>query len=245
MRDNRPRLWLRSLAALIAVGAVATLTAVSSATATPDRPRYECPPRIADCTTVTGDWLDVPGGGSLLGRADDQLVCPSGEPVGFTYDGQIDARTRVYIQVFQNYPFTRNPWNPGAGADRAWFEVLNSSLTPTTVRAVIGCAPASALAPTPALTPVRVVERERIWTERLAPSETKTYTHACSRGRRLLYPDATVEFLTQRRPSMTDLTAVKLSDHQHGNRETVRVTTTGRLRPSARAVLKIYLFCQA
>ena len=244
MRDNHPRLWLRSLGALIAVGAAATLTAVPSAAADP--PRYECPPRIADCTTVTGDWLDVPGAGLFIdGRADDQLVCPSGEPVGFTYDGEIEARTRVYIQVFQNFPFTRNPWNPGAGADRAWFEVLNGSLKPTTVRAVIGCAPASALTASPALTPVRVEQRERIWTEKLGPSETKSYTRACSRGRRLLYPDATVEFRTQRRPSMTELTAVKLSDRQHGNRETVRVTTTARLRKSARAVLKIYLFCQA
>jgi hypothetical protein len=244
MRDHHPRLWLRSLAVLIAAGALATLTIAPSATAAPTR--YECPPRIAGCTTVTGDWLDVPGAGSLGdGRADDQLVCPSGESVGFTYEGGIDGRTGVYIQVFQNYPFTRNPWNPGAGADRAWFEVLNSSATPTTVRAIIGCAPGSALAATPGLNPVRVVQRERTWTEKLAPSETKTYTHACSQGRRLLYADATVEFLTQRRPSMTELTAVKLSDRQHGNRETVRVTTTARLRPSARAILKIHLFCQA
>jgi hypothetical protein len=240
VRASRHR-WLRWLALTMMTAVVVSLAV--SRTANADPPRYECPMTISDCVVVTGDWLDVPAQGiGDPGREMDQLVCPSGIPVGYTYDGGIDRRTAVYLQVWPNDPFTRNPWNPAAGADRAWFEILNMGGA-TTVRIRVGCAPAKVATAGPPHAPREQVERT--FAERLGPSQTATYTHACARGQRLVSVDPTVAFRTRRRPSRAELTAVAVHDRQQGNAAAVRVVTTRRLTTSARAVLRIYEFCDA
>ena len=40
-----------------------------------DPPRYECSQRVANCTTVTGAWIDLsPSRGPYFGSADDELT---------------------------------------------------------------------------------------------------------------------------------------------------------------------------
>lgn len=237
MRDQRCEVWRRWLATVLGAAAVAALTIAPSANADP--PRYECPPSIPDCTTVTGAWIDVPAHVFYDSTANDQLTCPSGHPVGYSYEGGIDGYTWVLVQVFRNIPNTSNPANPQAGLRTVFFTIYNLGGA-TTVRDRIGCAPVK-----DQKTASSGSERERTWTDELGPSETRTYTHACSPGQRLVQSDATVEFLTQRRPSRAELTAVKWQDREHGNRETVHVTTSARLHRSARAVIKTSILCDA
>jgi hypothetical protein len=237
MRDQHRGIWRRWLAKVLGGAAAVALTIAPSANAA--LPRYECPPSIADCTTVTGAWIDVPAHIIYDSTANDQLTCPSGEPVGYSYEGGIDGYTWVLVQVFRNTPNTSNPQNPDAAPRTVFFKIYNLGGA-TTVRDRIGCAPVNGQQTAPSGS-----ERERTWTDRLDPSETRTYTHACSRGRQLVQSDATVEFLTQRRPSLAELTAVKWQDRDHGNRQTVRVTTSARLQRSARAVIKTSIFCDA
>lgn len=237
MRDRLCDVWRRCLASVLGGAAVAALAIAPAANAEP--PRYECPPSIADCTTVTGSWIDVPAHVLYDSTANDQLTCPSGDPVGYSYEGGIDGYTWVLVQVFRNIPNTSNPADPQAGPRRVFFTIYNLGGA-TTVRDRIGCAPVKDHQAAPSGS-----ERERTWTDKLEPSETRTYTHACASGRELVQSDATVEFLTQRRPSLAELTAVKWQDREHGNRETVHVTTSARLKRSARAVIKTSIFCDA
>jgi hypothetical protein len=231
----------RGFAALVGAGAILALSLAPSANADP--PRYECPARVANCTTVTGAWIDVPPSrGPYLGSADDELTCPSGGPVGYTYEGGSDIAW-VLVQFFRNRPVTRDPWDPQIGAGTVFFHILNTDSSAATVRDRIGCAPTN---PTTAgRSSASGSEVERIWTQQIGRSQVRSYRYSCPDGRRQVSADSTAEFLTRQRPSHAQLTAVTLGDRAHHSGETVRVTTTGRLSTRADAVLRTYQFCDA
>jgi hypothetical protein len=229
------------LAALVGAGAVLGLSVAPSANADP--PRYQCPPRVANCTTVAGAWIDVPPSrGPYFGSADDELTCPSGEPVGYTYEGGADVAW-VLVQFFRDRPVTRDPWDPQIGPGTVFFHILNIDSSATTVRDRIGCAPTNDT--TAASSRASGSEVERVWSQQIGRSQLRSYRYGCPDGRRQVSADSTVEFLTRRRPSHAELTAVTLRDRARGTGETVRVTTTARLPRRAGAVLKTYQFCDA
>lgn len=203
--------------------------------ATAAEPRYECPPTIANCTTVTGGWLDVPTGNFFQGHdivVRDQLTCPAGLPVGFTYSGGNKGHPSVLAQVFRG---TRGP-NPNT----VFFGIVNWGPR-TTVQLRTGCSPA----PTASAgggAPAQSVDRTKTWTVRLEPSQARSYTRGCPSGMRLVKSGATVEFSTHRKPSSSQLGAVSWQATRYGNTETVRVTTTPSLGRS-RAALDIFALC--
>jgi hypothetical protein len=238
---NRLGLSLHRLSALLPGGAALLALALAPSASAANPPAYQCPPKVQNCTTVTGTWVDVPGptgGGIIPGTAEDELSCPSGtEPVGYTYSGGVDTQTYVFIGVFQNFPNVRDPWNPAA-VRTIFFHIVNYA-DATTVQDRIGCAPPTG---TQAPPPVRL-EREHTYSVPLVPSKTRTYTHGCT-GKPVASINFTVGFLGHRKPTRAQLTAVRVHASRHGNRDTFRVTTTKGLG-HARAVLKMRIFCRA
>ncbi len=212
---------------------------------TPSQP--QCPPAVANCTTVDSAWVAAgPADGSLA-----EVRCPSGDwPVGFSYAGGNGPDTAVAIQI---YPGCPNTWHVFASTDSkglVFFRVLGSppsilgtsSFSPSSVQLSLGCTPAPATGTRPGN--VRASQRIRTFTVRLAPASVRTYTHGCRAGTRLLRGQATVEFRSPRRPSRSELTAVKLRATRRGSRESWRVTTSGGLRHKG-AVLTMFLFHSA
>lgn len=207
----------------------------AAAPATAAEPRYECPPSIVDCTTVTGGWLDVPTGNFFQGRdvvVRDQLTCPSGLPVGFTYSGGNRQDSTVLVQVFRG---TRGP-NPNT----VFFGIVNWGPR-TTVQLRIGCAPAPT-ASTLGGGSVRPADRAQTRTVSLEPAQTRAYTRGCPGGMRLVTGEATVEFTAHHKPSAAQLAAVRWRTARRANSETVRVTTTRALGRS-RAELNMVALC--
>jgi len=240
-----PRETRRRTLVAVAVCAAVALSLGICASAGASGPNYECPPTVAGCTSIVGGWIDVPPtllprtGVFAPGTTQDQLTCPSGVPVGFTYEGGDGTSTNVSVQIYQSYPNWNNVWNPVArGTVFFW---INNWGKATTVRDRIGCAPSSAAAATRAQAS-RLRQVERIWAVRLRPSRDRSYTHGCPGGTRLVNSDAIVEFLTDRRPSRSQLTAVSWSSTEHRSAVTVRVRTSSRLR-TKRAELRMILFC--
>lgn len=241
MSDERSRTWRTLPALLLAVSTLGVILGVC-ASANADPPPYQCPPSVAGCTTVVGGWIDVPPGSPATpGLARDQLACPSGLPVGFTYEGGGQGVPYVTVQIWPGYPNWTNVWNPLV--NRIYFWIINDESTTTTVRDRIGCAPMAA-APQATADPRRVQQQERVWTVTIHRSQVRSYTHSCASGTRLVSDDATVEFLTKRRPSLTQLTAVTWSAVRHNNRVTIRVNSNSRL-PRRGAKLEAMLFCEA
>jgi hypothetical protein len=198
-------------------------------------PRYECPPTVGDCTSVTGGWLDVPPSDYFQSRdisVRAQLTCPAGLPVGFTYSGGEAGFTRVLVQVFRG---SRGP-NP----DTVFFAIVNYGHR-TTVQPRIGCAPAPT-ATTLGSGPARSVERAETWRVILERSQVRSYSRSCPAGTRLLTGGATVEFLAAGKPSAAELAAAHWQTTRHGSTETVRVTTTRALGRS-RAELEMFALC--
>jgi hypothetical protein len=112
----------------------------------------------------------------------------------------------------------------------------------TAVRDRIGCAPQGSAAAASSQ-PSRPKQREQTWTARLGRSQVRTYTHRYARGTRLVSGDRIVEFLTNREPSLEQLTAVSWRFVEHHNAVTVRIRPSSRLR--ARAELRIVRFCES
>jgi hypothetical protein len=130
---------------------------VQASSASTAEPRYECPPTIADCTTVTGGRLDVPPSDYLQDRdivVRDQLMCAAGLPVGFTYSGGDQQFTQVLVQIFRG---SRGP-NP----DTVFFAIVNYG-DRTTVQPRIGCVP-TPTASTLGGGSARSAERAKTWT---------------------------------------------------------------------------------
>ena len=241
MRSEPCRVGQKSLSRMVGLCAVVGAFLVACGSASAAVPRYECPPAVANCTTVTGAWIDVPASGVYpnAGYAEAQLTCPSSDmAVGYSYQGGVDGQTWVFVQIYQQYPNTQDPWNPAWEPGRVQFSITNWA-NATTVQPRIGCAP---LTKTGSSAPPRSLQRERVWTATLRPSQVHIYTHGCARGTRLIQSDASVEFLSRRRPPYAALAAVKWQATERRNQESVQVTTGARLG-SAQAVLKMVLVC--
>jgi hypothetical protein len=241
MRSEPCRVGRKSSTRMVALCAVVGGFLVACGSASGAVPRYECPPAVADCTTVTGAWIDVPASGLYpnAGYADAQLTCPSSDKaIGYSYQGGVDGQTWVFVQIYQQYPNTQDPWNPAWEPGRVQFSITNWAGA-TTVQPRIGCVP---LTKTGSSAPARSLQRERVWTATLRPSEVQTYTHGCAGGTRLIDSDNSVEFLSRRRPSQVALAAVKWRATESRNEESVQVTTGAGLG-SAQAVLEMVLVC--
>lgn len=238
----RPRRGIRRFAPPAVVVCAAALVSFGvCASAGAELPRYECPPTVADCTTVMGGWVDVPEQHwPTPGLAVDQVSCPRGRiPVGFSYEGG-DTFLGVYVEIWQNSPNWRNAWNPVA-IETVWFSMRNWGQA-RAIRDRIGCAPVAEAASAARDRP-RITQTEPFWSARLRPSQSRSYTHRCPAGTRFVTGDATVEFFTDRAPSQTQLDAVAWSMARNGNGVTVKVRTSAKLH-SHHAALRTYLFCK-
>jgi phage FluMu protein Com len=236
---THPSAALRRLLLVVSIAAAASVAAPSSSAAS-----AECA-RLSNCETLTGPWVVVPFASD--GQPPDaqwEMYCPPGPPyrnvLGTDWNLNLPFQINVFINQNSGFPIYND-------SSSAIFFATNTSNEPGSFQPLIGCqinplsfsarnATAGASAGAQAV--------NRVATKRLGPGRTRTYSHRCQRGEKLLKVETGIAFFKQKPPSAKELNGLLVERENHRNKIRVKVRTGRKAGDNEPVFLQIHALCR-
>ena len=193
---------------------------------------------IANCTSVPNTpWVAVlpPQAPDTYG-ATWTVNCPTAD-VAVGSDWNVvgnQNKLSVYVQQGSGVLVYGQPQG-------AYFLAVNNVTKPVSFQPLVGCQPLSAARAAQVAGPRAV---RRIKSRGLRPDRTRTFTHGCRAGERLVTSGLGVGFFQKGPPSARELRDLEVSREQGRRRVAVRVKTGSRVGDDERVRLQIHAVCR-